>query len=65
MRLVCLEASEFDHAGRCAKYSIRADCIVHVLLGDAHGLVSLGLGDDSALDLNLVLTVGRRLVANT
>ena len=65
MRLICLEASEFDYAGRCAKDTIRADCVIHVLLGDAHGLVSLGLGEKSALDLNLVLTVGWRLVANT
>ena len=65
MGLVGLESGKLYHTRRCAKDSIRADCVVHVLLGDAHGLVSLGLGDDSALDLNLVLTVGRRLVANT
>ena len=36
-----------------------------MLLSDAHSLVCLGLGNDSALDLDLVLTVGWRLVSKT
>ena len=36
-----------------------------MLFRDAHTLVRLGLGNDSTLNLDLVLTVGRRLVAQT
>ena len=65
VRLVCLEACKFDNAWWCAKYAVWAHSIVHVLLSDAHSLVCLGLGNDSALDLDLVLTVGWRLVSKT
>ena len=36
-----------------------------MLLGDAHSFVSLGLRYDAPLNLDLVLTVGRRLVSQT
>jgi len=65
VRFIRLEASEFDHAGRGTEHAVGAHCIVSKLLCDAQSLVRLGLGNDAALDLNLIRTVRRRLISET
>ena len=63
MRFICLKASELDHAGRGTENAVRAHRVVGMLLRNAEALICLGLRDDAPLDLNLVLTVGWRLVS--
>ena len=62
VRFICLEACELDHAGRSLEHAVRAHSVVSVLFGNADSFVCLGLGYDTTLNLNLVLTVGRWLV---
>ena len=61
VRLVRLEASKLHNTGRGTEDAIRANSIVHKLLGNADTLVGLSLGDDAPLNFNLILTVRRRL----
>ncbi len=65
VRFICLEACKFDYAGRRTKNAIRPDCVIHVLLGNTNALVSFSLGNEAPLNLNLVLTVWRRLASQT
>ena len=62
VRFICLEACELDHAGRSLEDSVRAHSVISVLLGNADSFVGLCLSDNTTLNLNLVLTVGRGLV---
>ena len=62
VRFICLEACELDHAGRSLEHAVRAHRVVSVLLGNADSFVRLCLSDNTTLNLNLVLTVGRWLV---
>ena len=62
MRFICLEACELDHARRSLEHAVRAHRVVSVLLGNADSFVRLCLSDNTTLNLNLVLTVGRGLV---
>ena len=62
VRFICLEACELDHAGRSLEHAVRAHRVVSVLLGNADSFVRLCLSDNTTLNLNLVLTVGRGLV---
>ena len=63
VRLVRLETGEFYNTRRRAEDAVRTNRVVHVLLGDADALLRLRLGDQAPLDLNLILPVRRRLVA--
>ena len=63
VRFICLEACEFDHILRGLEDAVRAHSVVSVLLGNADSLVCLGLSYNTALNLDLVLTVGRGLVS--
>ena len=65
VRFICLETRKFDDTGRSAEDAIGANSIVHVFLGNAQTLVCLCLGDQPPLNLNLVLTVRRRLAPQT
>ena len=65
VRFIRLEASEFYYAGRGTEHTVGAYCIVGKLLCDTQSLVCLGLGNEAALDLNLILTVRRRLTSET
>jgi len=62
---ICLEARKFDYTGRSAEDAIGADSVVQVFLGNAQTLVCLCLRDQPPLNLNLVLTVRRRLAPQT
>ena len=62
VRFICLEACELDYAGRSLEHAVRAHRVVSVLLGNADSFVRLCLSNNTTLNLNLVLTVGRGLV---
>mmetsp|Transcript_1832 Transcript_1832/g.2648 ORF Transcript_1832/g.2648 Transcript_1832/m.2648 type:complete len:218 (-) Transcript_1832:151-804(-) len=59
MRLVRLEACEFDHAWGRAEDPVRAHRVVNELLRDAYTLVRLDLRNYAPLNFNLILTVRR------
>ena len=61
MRLVRLEAREFNHTWGGTENAIRADSIVDEFFGNADTLVGLCFSDDAPLNFNLILTVRRRL----
>lgn len=63
VRFICLETSELDDAGGGTENAIGAHSVVDVLLGNGDALVGFGLCDEAPLQLNLVLTVRRRLAA--
>ena len=63
VRFICLEAGELDYRWGGAEDAIGAHSVIHVLLSNGDTLVSLCLGNDSPLKLDLVLTVRRRLAA--
>ena len=65
VRFICLEASKLDNARRGTEHTVGAHCVVDVLLGNAYAFVGLGLRDDASLNLDLILTVGWRLVSQT
>ena len=63
MRFICLETCKLDDTWGGAEEAVRTNSVVDVLLSDSDALVSLGLGNEAALNLNLILTVGWRLAS--
>ena len=57
VRFICLEASEFDDAGRCEEDTVGAHGVVDMLVGNWIAFVGFSFGEKSSLQFNLVVAV--------